>query len=86
MITAGVNYKETPLNIACAAHLLQKNCGSTARRTFLTLTLKINPADPECVSGNFRNLKSAFLEYANLPEDQQDVYQSVLDALVQRRR
>ncbi|GFS61705.1 uncharacterized protein NPIL_492471 [Nephila pilipes] len=77
---------ETPLEIACIAHLFQKNCGLKARRTFLTIAERIEKADPECEYENFGNLKRAFLEYVNLSDDQKEIYQLVLDMLIQRRR
>ncbi|GFY53371.1 uncharacterized protein TNIN_112601 [Trichonephila inaurata madagascariensis] len=76
-----------PLEIACAAHRLQKRCGQLTRSTFVNIIRRMQHlVHPDCKAEDFGALKSAFFEYAKLDDEQQEAYRSVLDVLLKRRR
>ncbi|GFQ78024.1 uncharacterized protein TNCT_692091 [Trichonephila clavata] len=84
-----VSCLETPLEIACDAHNLQKVCGQSARTTLVKIVGRIKPfVSRSCPSASeeLENLKNSFFEYAKLAEEQHEIYRSVLDELVKRRR
>ncbi|GFS47820.1 DUF4817 domain-containing protein [Trichonephila clavipes] len=78
---------ETPLEVACSAHRLQKHCGQLTRNTFVSIITRMQPlVHPDCKAEDFGSLKNAFFEYAKLDDEQQKAYRSVIDVLLKRRR
>ncbi|PRD36728.1 UNVERIFIED_CONTAM: hypothetical protein NCL1_07648 [Trichonephila clavipes] len=85
--TKFISCMETPLEIACVSNLLQTQCGQSARNTFVKVMRRIKPIlDIECELEDIGSLKEAFFGYAKLTDDELEVYRSVLDVLLKRRR
>ncbi|GFQ78022.1 uncharacterized protein TNCT_692081 [Trichonephila clavata] len=85
--TKFISCMETPLEIACVSNLLQTQCGQSARNTFVKVMRRIKPIlDIECELEDIGSLKEAFFGYVILSDEEHEVYRSVLDELLKRRR
>ncbi|GFY70874.1 hypothetical protein TNIN_302601 [Trichonephila inaurata madagascariensis] len=80
------NFRAVPLEIACAAHRLQRRCGQLTRSTFVNIIRRMQHlVHPDCKAEDFGALKSAFFEYAK-PMMSNGKHTDRIDVLRRRRK